>query len=68
MRSWVRYSVSAYLGLLLAGSIATPGIEPLPGEPMASVYEHASPSPPPAERYYLVPAARPESAPDQTKS
>ena len=24
MRSWVRYSVSAYLGLLLAGSIATP--------------------------------------------
>ena len=36
MRSWVRYSVSAYLGLLLAGSIAqpTPAINTAPNPTM----------------------------------
>ena len=68
MHSWVRYSVTAYLGLLLAGSIATPGHAPPQVGPMASVYERAAPAPPPAERYYLVPAAQPESASEQVES
>ena len=61
MRSWVRYSVSAYLGLLLAGSIATPG----PGAyfvsgPVASIRDGAS-----EERMYLVPGYRePLAEPD----
>lgn len=67
MRSWVRYSVSAYVGLLLAGSIASPGVAPSPAEPMASVYEYSAP-PPSSERYYLVPAAQPESRRAQTES
>ncbi len=68
MRSWVRYSVSAYVGLLLAGSIASPGVAPPSGEPMVSVYERSAPSPPPSERYYLVPAAQPGSGPARTES
>jgi hypothetical protein len=40
MRSWVRYSITVYLGLLLAGSIASPGVLTRPAEPpMASVYQ-----------------------------
>jgi hypothetical protein len=61
MRSWVRYSVSAYMGLLLAGSIATPGTAPPPAEPMASIYQRSAPPPQPSERYYLVPAVPRES-------
>lgn len=38
MRSWVRYSVSAYLGLLLAGTISAPlPTAPRYQEPMASI-------------------------------
>jgi hypothetical protein len=51
MRSWVRYSVSAYLGLLIAGSIAVPGVgdAPVVG-PVASVRDKSN-----TERMYLVP-------------
>ncbi len=54
MHSWVRYSVSAYLGLLIAGSIAAPG----PGdyfvpEPVASMRDRAG-----EERMYIVPGYR----------
>lgn len=68
MRSWVRYSVSAYLGLLLAGSVSSPGIAPPPAEPMASVYQHSAPAPARPEKYYLVPAPRPESSAAQAES
>ena len=68
MRTWVRYSVSAYMGLLLAGSIATPGASPRVDEPMASVYDRAAPLEPASETYYLVPAARPESGPTRAES
>ncbi len=51
MHSWVRYSVSAYLGLLLAGSIAAPGLGGAAAPtPVASMREN-----PDTERYYLVP-------------
>jgi hypothetical protein len=48
MNSWVRYSVSAYMGLLLAGSIASSGPPAhQTGSPFASLRE--------AEKMYLVP-------------
>ena len=51
MHSWVRYSVSAYLGLLLAGSIAAPGLGGAPSTtPVASLRDSAE-----VEHYYLVP-------------
>ena len=51
MRSWVRYSVSAYVGLLIAGSIATPGLGDDPVlVPVVSVRDR-----PAGERLYLVP-------------
>jgi len=51
MDSWVRYSVSAYLGLLLAGSIAAPGLgDATSTTPVASLRDT-----PDTERYYLVP-------------
>lgn len=68
MRSWVRYSVSAYMGLLLAGSVASPGVAPPSGEPMASIYERSAPPSPSTERYYLVPAARPEPGATRAES
>ncbi len=43
MHSWVRYSVSAYLGLLIAGSVATPELAPAGPEPVASIYHDAEP-------------------------
>lgn len=69
MHSWVRYSVSVYLGLLLAGSIASPGIPPRPAQPpMASVYQ---PSSAPTMRQAPLdraPADRAESAPARAES
>lgn len=56
MRSWVRYSISAYLGLLLAGSIASPGIAPPSAEPMASVYHRSMPPLMPAQPRHNPPA------------
>ncbi len=51
MHSWVRYSVSAYLGLLLAGSIASPGPAAHQGPtPVASIREMREDT-----TYYLVP-------------
>ena len=53
MRSWVRYSVSAYLGLLLAGSIAWSGPEAYRGpSPVASIRRTQTQD---AARWYLVP-------------
>lgn len=69
MHSWVRYSVSAYLGLLVAGSIATPELgDPNAPTPVASLRENTD-----TERYYLVPmyyAPQDESmaAPDSAES
>ncbi len=38
MRSWVRYSVWVYVGLLLAGTISSPGLSPRADQPpMAEV-------------------------------
>lgn len=52
MHSWVRYSVSAYLGLLLAGSIANPGPGASPAStPVASLRESQDHT-----KYYLVPS------------
>jgi len=45
MPSWVRYSVSAYLGLLISGSIAVTEIEPVGHEPVASLGHDLSPIP-----------------------
>ncbi len=51
MRSWVRYSVSAYVGLLLAGSIASSGPAAYQGPtPVASIRQT-----PEATQWYLVP-------------
>lgn len=69
MHSWVRYSVSAYLGLLLAGSIAAPGLGGSPSAtPVASMRQA-----PENERYYLVPMyyepqAEPAGAHDSAES
>ena len=69
MHSWVRYSVSVYLGLLLAGSIASPGVSPHPTQtPMASVYQ---PTAAPTLRQaplYAAPADRRERAPARAES
>jgi hypothetical protein len=44
MRSWVRYSVTVYLGLLLAGSIASPVPEPtVPKSNLRASYQTTSP-------------------------
>lgn len=45
MPSWVRYGVSAYLGLLLAGSIASPGVGPQAEEPLTAAYQQFTPLP-----------------------
>lgn len=45
MHSWVRYSVSAYIGLLLAGSLVNPDLAPASTEPMAFIPQDRSPIP-----------------------
>ena len=69
MRSWVRYSVSAYLGLLLAGSIASPGLRvPQLGEPMASVYPTSAPAPVRPIRLYHQPTIDTQDQPTRADS
>ena len=69
MPSWVRYSVSVYLGLLLAGSIASPGVSPQPAQPpMASVYQRSTAPTLRQAPLYRAPDERPERAPARAES
>jgi hypothetical protein len=45
MYSWVRYSITVYVGLLLAGSVTVtwPTASAVPGHPSASAAEHVAP-------------------------
>ena len=67
MPSWVRYSVSAYLGLLLAGSIATPVNTTALEQRMASIYEQQQQNST-QETYYLIPGPPPPPPTDLTES
>jgi hypothetical protein len=69
MHSWVRYSVSVYLGLLLAGSIASTGVSPQPAQPpMASVYQRSTQPTLRRAPLYRAPDERPERTPARAES
>ncbi|MEZ6191543.1 MAG: hypothetical protein R3C45_09675 [Phycisphaerales bacterium] len=69
MHSWVRYSVSVYLGLLLAGSIASPGISARPAQPpMASVYQRQTAPTMRQAPIDRAPIDRADQAPARTES
>lgn len=69
MHSWVRYSVSVYLGLLLAGSIASPGISSHPAQPPMASINHSSTAPMMRQApLYQAPADRAERPPARAES
>ena len=68
MHSWVRYSVSAYIGLLLAGSLVNPELAPAASEPMAAVQRDLSPIPLPPPPMPHQPQPTPSPLPDHAES
>ncbi|GAB4194873.1 MAG: hypothetical protein Kow00105_09110 [Phycisphaeraceae bacterium] len=61
MRSWVRYSVWVYVGLLLAGTISSPGLSPRADQPpMAEVRTDGYTEPAVRPTKWLLPTAAPD--------